>query len=128
MAGDLMSGTNGSTTTNTGTVLTVPASGAWTGYVTLSGTLASGAGVQGAGSAAPSVTVSGAGGNYADGTVVTKLQLNTPAQALGALSGSSCHGSVMTGYLSVQAGAGNDVLLILNTGGATGACGTSIGE
>lgn len=120
--------TNGSTTSNGGTVLTVNASTTWNGYITLSGTLASGAGVQAAGSAAPSITVSGAGGNYVDGTVITKLQLNTPAQVLDALSGTSCHGEAVIGPINVQAGSGNDVLLILNTGGATGACGTSIGE
>lgn len=120
--------TNGSTTTDTGTFLTVDAGTSWSGYITLSGTLATGAGVQAAGSAAPSVTVSGAGGNYADGTVVTKLQLNTPAQVFGALSGTSCHGDVAIGPITVQAGSGNDVLLILNLNGATGACGTSIGE
>lgn len=123
-----MSGTNGSTTTNGGTVLTVDAGTVWNGYITLSATLISGVGVQGAGSAAPSVTVSGAGGNYANGSVITKLQLDTPAQALGALSGSVCNDSVLFGPLAVQAGSGNDVLLILNTGGATAACGTSIGE
>jgi hypothetical protein len=127
MAGDLVA-TNATTTTDGGTVLTVDAGTTWNGHITLSGTLASGAGVQGAGSAAPSITVSGAGGNFADGTAITKLQLNTPAQVLGALSGSSCHGDVTIGPFNVQAGSGNDVLLILNTGSATSACGTSIGE
>jgi hypothetical protein len=119
--------TNGTTTSNGGTLLTVPANSTWNGCITLSASLASGTGSASAASAAPSITVNGSGGNYADGDAITKLQLNTPAQLLGALSGTVCHGDVMIPKINVQAGA-NQITLILNTGGATAACGTSIGE
>lgn len=119
--------TNGTTTTNGGTCLTVDANTTWNGYITLSGALASGTGSSGAASAAPSITVSGAGGNYANGDTITKLQINTPAQALGALSGTVCNDSVVVGPIAVQARE-NVVTLILNTGGATAACATAIGE
>lgn len=116
------------TTTDGGTFLTVPASTLWTGHIMLSGTLASGAGASAAQSAAPSITVSGTGGNYTDGDTVIKLQLNTPTQVVGALSGTVDHGDIVVGPIGVQARAAGPVSLVLHTGGATSACGTAIGE
>ena len=119
--------TNGTTTTNGGICLSVDTNTTWAGYITLSATLASATGSVAAASAAPSITVSGAGGNYASGDTITKLQLNTPAQVLGALSGNSCNDSVVLGPINVQA-RDNVVTLLLNTGSATAACATAIGE
>ena len=119
--------TNGTTNTNGAAFLSVDANTLWTGYITLSGSLLSGAGVVAAAHAAPSVTVSGSGGNYADGATVTQIQLSTPAQVLGALSGSASNTSVVLGPIAVQARE-NVVTLGLNTNGATSAQATSIGE
>lgn len=118
---------NGTTSTNGGTFLTVDASTVWNGYITLSASLVVGAVITGAQNATPNITVSGSGGNYANGDTITKLQLSTPAQALGIVSGSASNDSVVLGPITVQARA-NPVTLILNTGGATSAQATSIGE
>ena len=122
-----MSFTNGTTTTNGGVILTLTPNTVWNGRITLSAALASGAGVQAAGSAAPSVVFNGTDGNYLDGDVLTKLQLNTPAQVLGALSGTVCNGEVVLEGLSLVSHA-NTITVTLNTGGATAACATAIGE
>lgn len=119
--------TNGTTTTNGGVFLTVPAGGVWNGFITLSGSLASGTGAAGAASAAPSIQYNCADGNYADGTIITKLQLNTPAQLLATLSGTVNHGDVVVGMITIQARS-VQATLTLNTGGATAACATSVGE
>ena len=119
--------TNGTTTTNGGVFLTVPAGTVWNGFLTLSGTLASGTGSASAQSATPSIQYNCTDGNYADGTIITKLQLNTPAQALGALSGTTSHGDVTLHMITVHARS-VDATLTLNTGGATAACATSVGE
>lgn len=119
--------TNGTTSVNGGVFLTVDANTVWNGHLTLSGSLVTGAGIVAAANATPSITLSGAGGNYANGTTVTKIQLSTPAQVLGALSGSTSTDSVTIGPITVQARE-NVVTLVLNTGGATNAQATSIGE
>lgn len=116
------------TTMDGATFLTVPASTLWSGHIMLSGTLASGAGASSAQSAAPSVTVSGSGGNFSNGDTVVKLQLNTPTQLVGALSGTTSHGDISIGPINVQARATGPISLILNTGGSTAACATAIGE
>lgn len=115
------------TSTNGGTVITVPANTLWVGSIILSASLASGTGAVGAQSATPNITVDGSGGNLVDGDTVAKVQLNTPAQLVGALSGTVAHGNQVIGPMNVQARS-NPVSLILNTGGATAACGTAIGE
>lgn len=115
------------TSTDGATILTVPANTLWYGSIILSASLTTAAGLVAAASATPNITVSGAGGNLVNGDTVAKLQLNTPAQLVGALSGSTCHGSQVVGPMNVQARA-NPVSLILNTGGATAATGTAIGE
>lgn len=122
-----MTFTNGTTVTNNGVFLTVDPNTVWNGRVTLSGTLVNGAGIQGAGSATPSIKYNGTGGNFLDGDIITKLQLNTSAQVLGALAGSSDHGDVVIPDLTIQARA-NTITLTLVTGGATAACATAIGE
>lgn len=116
------------TTTNGAAFLTVPANTLWTGHVTLSASLVTDAGAQATKGASPSVTVSGAGGNFADGDTVLKLTLNTPAQVLGALSGNVDHGNATVGPIVVQARSTGPISLVLNTGGATTACATAIGE
>lgn len=119
--------TNGSTTSNNGVCLTVDANSSWNGRISLSGSLINGTGIQGAGSAGPAVVVNGGGGNFANGTVVTKLQLNTAAQLIGAVAGSSDHGDLVVPNITVQAGSTPvDLILVLN--GATAACATAIGE
>lgn len=115
------------TTSNGGTVLTIPASTLWYGSISLSASLTVGTGVQAAASAAPSITVSSPDGNLVDGDTIVKLQLNTPAQVLGALVGSSSHGDAVIGPMYIQART-SPVVLTLNTGGSTAACGTAIGE
>lgn len=116
------------TTTNGGVFLTVPANTLWTGHISLSATLSSAAGAQSAQAASPSITVSGTGGNFADGDTVLKLALSTPAQVLGALAGNVDHGNVTIGPINVQARSAGPITLVLNTGGASSACATAIGE
>lgn len=122
-----MTYTNGSTTANNGVFLTIDPNTVWNGRVTLSATLVNGAGIQAGSSAAPLIRVNGSGGNFLDQDIVTKLQLNTPAQVLGALTGAMSNGDVVIPNLTVQARA-NTVTLTLVTGGATAACATAIGE
>lgn len=122
-----MSFTNGTTTTNNGVFLTVDPGTTWTGRITLSASLVTGAGVAAAGSANPLVKYNGTDGNFLDGDTVTKLQLNTPAQVLGALSGSATHGHIVIPNLTIQARS-NTITLTLVTGGATNAVATAIGE
>lgn len=125
--GDLMAFTNGTTTTNNGVFLTVEPNTVWNGRITLSGSLASGTGSASAQSATPNIVFNGNDGNFLDADVITKLQLNTPAQALGALSGTVCHGDVVLPTITIQARS-NTITLTLVTGGATAACATAIGE
>lgn len=119
--------TNGSTGVNGGVALTVDANTVWNGHITLSGVLVTGAGIVAASNAAPSVAISGSGGNYASGTIVTRIQLSTPAQVLGAVSGNASSQTVTVGPITIQARE-NPVTLVLNIDGATRAIATSIGE
>lgn len=118
---------NGTTTANNGVFLTVEPNTVWNGRITLSAALVNGAGIQAGASAAPAVRYNGTGGNYLDGDIVTKLQLNTPAQVLGALTGAMSNGDAVLPNITIQARA-NPVTLTLLTGGATAACATAIGE
>ena len=122
-----MAFTNGTTTTNNGVFLTLEPFTTWNGRVTLSATLVNGAGIQAGASAAPLIRVNGTEGNFMDADTITKLQLNTPAQVLGALTGATARGDVVIPNLTVQARA-NQITLTLVTGGATAACATAIGE
>lgn len=119
--------TNGTTTTNNGVFLTVDANTNWNGRITLSATLVNGTGVQSAQSAAPLIQYNGNAGNFLDGDTITKLQLNTPAQVVGALVGETSHGDIVLEGLTITARA-NPITLTLATGGATAACATAIGE
>lgn len=119
--------TNGTTTTNNGVFLTVEPNTTWNGRITLSGALVNGAGAQAGASAAPLVRFNGNDGNFLDGDTITKLQINTPAQVLGALTGAVCNDSVVLPAVTVQARS-NTITLTLVTGGATAACATAIGE
>lgn len=119
--------TNGTTTVNNGVFLTVEPNTVWNGRITLSATLVNGTGIVAANSATPSVRVNGSGGNFMDADTLTKLQLNTPAQVLGALVGAFDSSSIVIPNLTIQARA-NPVTLTLVTGGATAACATAIGE
>lgn len=118
---------NGTTTANNGVFLTVEPNTVWNGRITLSATLVNGTGIVAANSAAPLIRVNGTGGNFLDGDTITKLQLNTPSQVLGALVGAFDSRDIVIPNLTVQARA-NQVTLTLVTGGATGACATAIGE
>lgn len=122
-----MAFTNGTTTVNNSVFLTVEPNTVWNGRITLSATLVNGTGIVAANSAAPSVRVNGSGGNFMDADTLTKLQLNTPAQVLGALVGAFDSSSIVIPNLTIQARA-NPVTLTLVTGGATAACATAIGE
>lgn len=122
-----MAFTNGTTTSNNGVFLTIEPNTVWNGRITLSGTLVNGTGLVAANSAAPLVRINGSGGNFLDQDVVTKLQLNTPAQVLGALVGAFDSSTVVIPDLTIQARA-NQVTLTLVTGGATAACATALGE
>lgn len=122
-----MAFTNGTTVTNNGVFLTVEPNTVWNGRVTLSATLVNGTGLVAANSATPSIRINGSGGNFMDADTVTKLQLNTPAQVLGALVGAFDSSSIVIPNLTIQARA-NPVTLTLVTGGATAACATAIGE
>lgn len=118
---------NGTTTSDNGVFLTIEPNTVWNGRVTLSATLVNGAGIQAGSSAAPRIRVNGTGGNFLDGDIITKMQLNTPAQVLGALTGAIDSGDVVIPNLTVQARA-NQITLTLVLGGATAACATAIGE
>lgn len=122
-----MAFTNGTTTVNNGVFLTIEPNTVWNGRITLSATLINGTGIVAANSAAPLVRVNGSGGNFMDADAITKLQLNTPAQVLGALVGASDSASVVIPNLTIQARA-NPITITLVTGGATAACATAIGE
>lgn len=122
-----MTFTNGTTSANNGVFLTVDANTVWNGRVTLSSTLVSGAGIQGANNATPSIKYNGSDGNFLDGDTITKAQLSTPAQVLGALTGNRDHSDIVIPNLTIQARS-NPITLTLVTGGATAACATAIGE
>lgn len=122
-----MAFTNGTTTSNNGVLLTVEPNTVWNGRITLSATLVNGTGLVAAQSAAPFIKLNGSGGNFMDQDTVTKLQLNTPAQVLGALVGAFDSDTVVLQNVTIQARA-NQVTLTLMTGGATAACATALGE
>lgn len=114
------------TTTNGGTVLTIPPNKLWRGSVSLCATLA----VAIAGSAAtqfPAITVSGAGATWPDGDVVLRLALFVPAVGVTALTGSLATASLSTGDITVRT-RGNAVNLVLSYGTGVTAVGTAIGE
>ena len=90
-----------STTTNGGTVLTIPANAKWFGSISLSATLAV-AVAGGAATGYPSITVSGAGGIWADGDVVLKLALFVPAVGITALTGALTTESLSISNVSIQ--------------------------
>lgn len=122
-----MSFTNGTTSTNNGVFLTVDPNTTWNGRITLSSSLISGAGVQAAGSATPYIKFNGTDGNFSDGDIITKAQLSTPAQVLGALSGNKDHSDIVLSNITIQARS-NQITLTLVLGGATAACATAVGE
>lgn len=67
----------GNSTTDNGTIITIPANARWTGSVTLSATLAA-ATVGSVTPAYPTVTIEGTGADPAPGTIVAQLALATP--------------------------------------------------
>lgn len=119
--------TNGTTSSNNGVFLTVEPNTVWNGRITLSGTLVNGTGIVAAQNATPSVKYNGTGGNFMDGDIVTKVQLSTPGQVLGALVGAFDSQEVVIPNITIQARA-NQITLTLVTGGATAAVATAIGE
>ena len=109
-----------------GTVLvTVPPNRNWIGSMILSAAQTTAAGAA-AGACRPSVTISGADGNYADGDTVVAVALSVPAVALTALIGASAHNSVSTGPINIQA-RGNQVTAVLHVPAGTNVVATASG-
>lgn len=112
-------------TVNGGTVLTVPAGSNWIGSVILSASVALAPGGAGVG-ATPSITVSGGGGNYADGDTLAAVSLTLAAVGVTSLVGVSTAETVSTGQINVQARA-TPVKLILNMPAGVNAVGVAAG-
>lgn len=114
------------TTTNGGTVLTIPANSLWHGSISISATLA----VLVGGAAAtqyPSVTVSGQGATWGDGDTVVRLALFVPAVGLTSLTGGTASACMCTGPIHLQTRQ-NPISLILNFGSGVTATATAVGE
>lgn len=117
--------------TNMGTadgavIVTVPANRNWLGSVILSAAQAQALGASPGSTCRPSVTISGAGGNYADGDTVIAVALALPAIALAATVGAGAHNSAATGFINVQARE-NPVSMILNVPAGVTAVATASG-
>lgn len=102
-------------TTDGGTVLTIPANSRWLGSISLSATYTTQINTASS-TRRPSITVSGAGGNWDDGNTVLAMDLTNPPVLATSASGGSTHGDAVTPQVVVQARA-NPVSLILNLGG-----------
>jgi hypothetical protein len=115
-----------SSTTNGGTVLTIPPNSNWFGSFSLSATLAVAIG-SAASTAVPSITVSTAGGaSMNNGDTVAAVALAVPAvNALGLL-GSTATATADTGPLNIQTRA-NQLQLVLNYGAGVTAVGSAVG-
>lgn len=116
-----------SATTNNATILTIPANSIWRGSITLAATLA----VSGGGTAQtdyPKVVVSGSGGTWNDGDVVTGLALFVPAVGVTAVTGSTATATISTGEIQVQSRANPMTLKLSFNSTGTSAIGTAIGE
>lgn len=109
-----------------GTLISLAANQIFEGSVTLTAT----ASVAPGGSSTtlyPSLSVSGAGGNYADGTVLASLALFVPSVAVAATTGMTASGTVTTPKFQLQSGA-NLIKLILTLGPGVVGTATFIGE
>lgn len=115
-----------STTSNGGTVITVPANTTWIGSISLSATLAVAIGGAAA-TSYPSITVSGTDGTWSDGDVVLRLALFVPAVGVTALTGALARGDQTISSVRIQARE-NPISLILNVGAGVTAVATAIGE
>lgn len=115
----------GRATANGGTVITVPAGRIWRGTVALSAALATAAATAGA-TATPTVSTAGAGVTPAAGAVLG-LALATGGGVATGTVGTNAQNSVAA-PLTVIAPAGNAVTLTLQTGGATVASASAVGE
>ena len=102
-----------STRTTTGTLITIPAAGVWTGHLVIAASIAA------AGTGTPRISVSGTNAEPADGTVVHQLSLS-------GLALTTVADSCMTEVI-VKAPAGNSITLEFNTGGATSASASATG-
>lgn len=115
-----------STTTNGGTIITVPAGKRWRGSISLSATLSAGAGGGGT-SSYPSVTVSGDNGSWSNGDVVLRLALACAVVSLTSLVGVQTSSSICSGELILQARE-SPISLVLNFGSNVVATATAVGE
>lgn len=114
------------TTVNGGTIITIPAGKWFFGDIMLAATL----NVQPGGAATssfPSVTVSGVGGTWDNGSTVISLALFTGPVSLSSLQGASTAETAMLPNIRFHA-RDNDVSFILNHDASTTAAATAIGE
>lgn len=98
----------GSSDTDAGSLITIPAGGTWKGTITLAASVAGGLTAV---TATPAVTVQGTGATPPSGSVVAQLALYVPA-LLAVTVGASA--AVTSGTLTVVAGASNSCTLQLN--------------
>lgn len=122
-----MSILSGSSTTDQGTVITVPAGKWWRGSISISSSLAASANV-GAQQATPTVTIQGTNSDPVNGSVMAGVSLSTPAVGLLALLGVTSNQTVCQAGVALQAPPGNPVTLRLNTPSSTVTLAVAHGE
>jgi hypothetical protein len=116
----------GTSSTDAGTIITVPANRIWKGSLTLSGTVTVAAGANAAVTANPNVTVTGATATPAATTIVNQLMIDVAANLAGGTNGSSACDTATVPNLVIVAGT-SAATLQLHTGSASHASATAAG-
>jgi len=118
---------SGSSTTDQGTIITIPAGKWWRGSISISSSLSAGINV-GAQQATPTVTIQGTNSDPVNGSVMAAVSLSTPAVGLLSLLGVTSNQSVCQVGIALQAPPGNSVLLRLNSPSSTVTIAVAHGE
>lgn len=116
---------SGSTSTDNGTLITIPAGRIWRGQVSLAATVRIASNTA-ASLATPRVTVVGAGATPANGTALAGLAIGAPQTLLGALAG-TVDSSAMRVDIVVAAASGQSADLRLTLNGSSNAFAVACG-